>query len=188
MKISENTFVTLQYKLHVKNEQGELEMMEETTPEKPLEFFFGLGMMLPKFEEHLAGKATDDTFEFVLSPEEAYGQFDPEAIIDLDRSVFEVEGKIDESRIYVGAIVPLMDNQNNRINAEIKAISDDKIKIDLNHPLVGETLYFSGKINAVRVPTDEELAGMQHQGGCDSCSGCGDGGCSDGGCSDGGCC
>ena len=73
MKISENKLVTLQYKLYVKNDNNELELMEETTEKEPLRFFYGMGMMLPKFEENLLGLSVGDKFNFTLTAEEAYG-------------------------------------------------------------------------------------------------------------------
>ena len=37
---------------------------------KALEFIFGVGSLLPKFEEYIKGKEVGDSFEFTLSPEE----------------------------------------------------------------------------------------------------------------------
>ena len=53
MQISNNKLVTIEYKLYVKNNDGSLEIMEETSSEAPLKYIHGAGMMLPKFEEAL---------------------------------------------------------------------------------------------------------------------------------------
>ncbi len=183
MTIENNKLVTVMYKLHVKQEDGEMELMEETTPEQPLKYFHGLGMMLPKFEEKLAGLKEGDTFEFMLATADAYGEYEDESIVDLPRNIFEIDGKLDEERVFEGAVVPLMDNEGNRINAEIVEIKADTIQVDFNHPLAGEDLYFSGSIVSIEQPSDEELARLTQPscgGGC-SCDSCGcDGGC--GGC------
>lgn len=170
MKISENKLVTLQYQLYVKAETGEKELMEETSADQPLVFFYGMGMMLPKFEEHLSGKAVGDTFDFMIPAEEAYGQYEEENIVDLPRNIFEVEGQIDTEAIFPGAIVPLVDSEGQRINAEVVEVLDNAVKVDFNHPLAGEDLYFTGTVENVTEPTEEELKAMQ--GGCGSC-GCG---------------
>lgn len=186
MKISENLLVALDYKLYVKDEDGNMELMEETETNQPLRFFYGMGMMLPKFEEQLANLNESDTFEFSLACEDAYGEYDEASIVDLPRNIFEIDGKIDENSVYPGAIVPLIDSEGQRINAEVVEVKDNAVTVDFNHPLAGEDLYFSGKVLEVKEPTEEDLRAMS--GGC----GCGcddndcEGGCS-GGCS-GGCC
>lgn len=180
MKIESNTLVILQYKLNVKNEEGNLELWEETTPEQPLQYIHGLGMMLPKFEENLAGLTDGDKFEFMIPVAEAYGEYDDENVIDLPKQIFLIDGKFDSETVCEGAIVPLVDSEGNRINAEVVSVAEDSVKVDLNHPLAGEDLYFSGKIVSVTRPTDEELQAMMHPHGCGGCHGgdCGDGCCS----------
>ena len=84
--------------------------------------------------------------------------------------------------VAVGKSVPMMSSNGERLNGIVLDLSDDAVKMDFNHPLAGEDLYFSGTILEVRQPSDEELARML-SGGC----GCGDGGCHDGGCHDDGC-
>lgn len=194
MKISENKLVTLLYKLSVKSEKGELELMEETSTEEPLKYFHGMGMMLPKFEQHLEGLTVGDEFDFMIDVEDAYGEYDNESIVDLPKDIFFIDGKFDDEKVFAGTIVPLVDNEGNHINAEVVEVMEDKVKVDFNHPLAGEALYFTGKILEVSQPTDEELHAMMHHSCGGGCS-CGDGGCcggdsdcGDGGCSCGGCC
>ena len=93
MKISENKLVILQYKLSVKTENGELELMEETTPEQPLQYFHGMGMMLPKFEENLEGLGEGDKFDFMIPVVDAYGEYEEESVIELPKNIFMIDGK-----------------------------------------------------------------------------------------------
>ena len=184
MKIAENTLVTLEYRLSVKNENGELELMEETSPENPLRFFYGLGMMLPSLEEHIAGLEPGDSFEFMIPTADAYGEVDDDKIVELTRDSFEVEGEIDSEKVYQGAIVTLLDAEGNRLNDEDLEVKDSGVVVDFNHPLAGDDLYFTGKILTVEQPSEEELqALMSHSCGCSG--GCGDGCDSD--CNSGGC-
>ncbi|ODT56064.1 MAG: peptidylprolyl isomerase [Paludibacter sp. 47-17] len=180
MKITANKSVSAEYELFVDGEnEGELELMEKATTQQPLSFIYGVGMMLPKFEEHLFGLATGDKFEFTLNVEDAYGEYEDANVIDLDRSIFEVDGKLDEKVIFAGNVVPLMDSEGNRLNAQVVEVSATAVKVDLNHPLAGETLHFKGSILEVHEATEEELnAIFGGGGGC----GCGSGGC---GCDDG---
>jgi FKBP-type peptidyl-prolyl cis-trans isomerase SlyD len=180
MKITSNKSVSAEYELYVDGEtEGELELMEKATAEQPLNFIYGVGMMLPKFEENLFGLAVGDTFDFIINNEEAYGPYEDENVLDLDRSIFEIDGKLDTEMVFEGNVVPLMDNEGHRINAQVVEVTDTHVKVDLNHPLAGENLHFKGKVLEVREATEKELnALMGTGGGC----GCGSGGCGDNGC------
>ena len=179
MKITANKSVSAEYELYVDGEtQGELELMERATSEQPLSFIYGVGMMLPKFEENIFGLATGDKFDFTIENEDAYGPYEDENVLDLDRSIFEIDGKLDEEVVFEGNVVPLMDNEGHRINAQVVEVTDTHVKVDLNHPLAGENLHFKGSILEVREASEKELAALQGGGGC----GCGSGGCGDEGC------
>ena len=179
MKITANKSVSAEYELYVDGEtEGELELIERATAEQPLSFIYGVGMMLPKFEENIFGLATGDKFDFTIENEDAYGPYEDENVLDLDRSIFEIDGKLDEEVVFEGNVVPLMDNEGHRINAQVVEVTDTHVKVDLNHPLAGENLHFKGSILEVREASEKELAALQGGGGC----GCGSGGCGDEGC------
>ncbi len=131
--------------------------------------------MLEAFEKNLDGLAEGDSFDFVLTPDEAYGEYDDEAIVDLPRNIFEQDGKLNEEVIFEGNMVPMMDTNGNRLNGSVVEVKDDIVKMDFNHPLAGETLNFSGKVLTVRESTPEEIAALfaPPQGGCGCGSGCG---------------
>ena len=182
MKITANKSVSAEYELYVDGEvEGELELMEKATEQQPLNFVYGVGMMLPKFEENLFGMQVGDKFDFVINCEEAYGEYDDDSVLDLERSIFEIDGKLDEEMIFEGNVVQLMDSEGNRVNAQIVSVSDSHVKVDLNHPLAGENLHFKGSVLEVREATEKELAALMG-GGCGSGCGCGDGGCESGSC------
>ena len=173
MKISTHKFVSLAYDLNV-GEENEKELMERATADHPLEFIFGTGSMLEAFEKNLEGLSEGDNFDFVLSTEQAYGEYDDDNVMDLPRNIFEVDGKIDEKVVFEGNIVPMMDANGNRLNGSVVALKDDFVTMDFNHPLAGEALHFSGKVNGVREASAEEIAALTMSLGC-GC-GCGDSG------------
>jgi len=190
MKITANKSVMAEYELYVNGElEGAQELMEKATVQEPLKFIYGVGMMLPKFEENLFGLQVGDTFDFTINNEDAYGEYDDDSVLDLERSIFEIDGKLDEEMIFEGNVVPLMDNEGNRVNAQVVTITDTHVTVDLNHPLAGENLHFKGSVLEVREATEKELASLNSGGGCGcGCgeSGCGDG-CGEGNCNDGAC-
>ena len=184
MEISKNTMVTLTYDLRVDDSNGE--MVEQATQENPLQFLYGVGMMLPKFEANLLGVKQGDSFEVKLEKADAYGEVNPDALVDLPKHVFEVDGKVDYELIKVGNTVPMMSSNGQRLNGVVLELTDDVVKMDFNHPLAGEDLFFKGSVLEVREASEEEIAQILNgSGGC----GCGSGGCGsdDGGCNDGSC-
>lgn len=175
MKIGKNKMVSLTYDLHYDDAEGE--MIEQATSEKPLSFVFGTGLMLPKFESYLDGLEAGNPFEISLQDVDAYGELDENAIVDLPKHIFFIDGEFDEEMIAEGNTVPMMSTSGQKLNGLVLEITDDTVKMDFNHPLAGETLFFKGQILEVREATDDEIAATLG-GGC----GCGSGGCGSGGC------
>ena len=191
MIVENEKVVTATYEMFVDGENGQEELMERATTDHPLVYCHGLGMMLPKFEEALAGKQKGDKFDFRIDHTDAYGEYDEEGVLDLDKKMFfNGDGEFDSERVYVGAIVPMNTVDGQVVNAQILEISKDKVTIDLNHPLAGENLHFVGEILDLRDVTSAELDALRHPHKCGGCHGscnssCGDscgncGGC--GGC------
>lgn len=175
MKISTNKFVSLTYDLNV-GEGAERELMERATVENPLEFIYGTNSMLEAFEKNIDGLSEGDNFDFQLTPDQAYGEYDDEHVVDLPRNIFEVDGKLDEKVVFEGNIVPMMDANGNRMNGSVVEVKDDIIKMDFNHPLAGETLHFTGNVTSVREASPEEIAALfaPQGGGCGCGCGCGE--------------
>ena len=175
MKIESNRMVTLTYDLHV-GEGEERELMEQTTVDRPLQFIYGANMMLDAFERELKGLGEGDTFSFTLTPEEAYGEYEEERVIELPKKIFEIDGKIDTNVVFEGNTLPMMDSSGNRLMGSVVEIEGDTVTMDFNHPLAGETMHFDGQVLSVREATAQEMA-MMLSGGCSDCSACGPEGC-----------
>jgi FKBP-type peptidyl-prolyl cis-trans isomerase SlyD len=175
MKISEDKFVSLTYDLTVE-ENGEKELMERATKEHPLSFMYGMGMMLDAFEKNVEGLQVGDKFAFTLRPEEAYGEYIEENVVELPKKIFEIDGEFDEARIVEGETLPMMDAHGNRMMGSILEIKADVVVMDFNHPLAGETLHFDGEVIDVHEATAEEIAALTNPHGgcnCDSCDSAG---------------
>ena len=178
MRISKNKFVAVTYDLNV-GEGSERELMERATKENPLKFIFGTGM---------------DTFDFSLTPEQAYGERNEDHVMELPKHIFEIDGKFDSEHIKEGETVPMMSSDGNRMNGSVLEVKDDIVVMDFNHPLAGEMLHFSGEVIDVHDPTEEEITELNRlmSGGCGGCCDCGDDACGghehgNGDCCGGGC-
>lgn len=183
MKIANNKYVAVSYDLNV-GEGDERELMEKATAELPLKFVFGMGMMLPAFEKALEGLEEGADFHFTIKPEDAYGEFREDYVVELSKDLFKVDGKFDVEMVKEGNTIPMVNANGDHMNGSVLAVEEKVVVMDFNHPLAGETLHFDGKVIDVHEATAEEIAALTAPvGGCGGCSGCG-GGCGD---HDGGC-
>ena len=156
MQITKNTVVSLSYILKRDDANGEI--IEETKAGDPLMFLYGNGQMLPKFEEHLSSLSTGDNFEFTLSSADAYGEMDQDAIIDLEKSIFTVDGKTDDEMLSIGNVIPMRDDQGHMLQGIVVSVTNDLVRMDFNHPMAGNTLHFKGNVIEVREASAEELS------------------------------
>ena len=87
--------------------------------------------------------------------------------------MFCVDGRFDQEHIYVDAIIPLQNEDGNHFYGRVVEIGDQQVKVDLNHPLAGETLHFEGTILENREATEQEIQHLiKHlSGGCGGCGG-----------------
>ena len=179
MKITNHSVVELIYDLNVDGQ-----IVDHTTKEKPLDFIQGVGSLLEKFESNIEGLEPGDKFAFTLTPKEAYGEIEQERIIDLPKEAFSVNGTIREDLLVAGKSVPMMTASGGVIAGLILEVKEDTVKMDLNHPMAGKTLNFSGEILSVREATEKELEEGLHgefihsncgchgeEGGCNGCGG-----------------
>lgn len=158
MQVAKNKVVSLTYELQVDDENGEKTLVEKVEKDQPLVFLFGAGSMLPEFEKNLDGKSAGDTFAFSIDPENGYGEFDEEAVVDLPKDIFKVDDKIEEGMLEVGNVIPMTDQQGHRLQGRVVEVMDDAVTMDFNHPLAGMDMHFAGQIVNVRSATLEEIS------------------------------
>lgn len=153
MTIDKNHVVALHYTLNAIEENGEKTFIEKTDAENPFTFLYGVGMMLPKFEEQLQGLVAGDQKSFTIVPEEGYGDRDDNAKTQLPIDMFAESGLPP-----IGAILPLQDAQGNHVNAMVLEVTATDVIVDLNHPMAGKTLHFDIEVAATRPATEDELS------------------------------
>ena len=185
-KVAPGMYVELGYDLYEIAPDGTQVTVHQTNADEPECIIFGVteGVLEP-LEKALDGLQVGETFDVTVTSDKAFGPYDKEKVVDLDREIFVVDGKFDSETVKVGAAVPMMTSEGYRIMGRVLNISGDKVTMDFNHPLAGRDVRFCGKVLNVRPATEEELHPVHHCGcGCDhghdDC-GCGDDHC---GCGD----
>lgn len=184
MDKKKNYRIGVDYKLYTINKDGET-LEEETSREEPFRFLSGFSMVLDDFEKAVGDLAVGEAFDFTVPVERAYGEYDERGRIDLDRSLFEVDGKFDDKNIKAGNVVPLQNDEGRRFMATVVSV-DNQVHLDLNHPLAGKQLHFVGTVVEREEASAKEIQAVAaHLAG--ECGGCGgDCGSCGGGC-EGGC-
>ena len=173
MKIAKNTVASLSYTLEVEGR-----IADQAGSEAPLEYIHGTGMLIPRFEEEVEGKEPGETFAFTLSPEEGYGEYHAEYLVNIPKEAFAIDGQIQESLLAIGRVIPMLNQEGQVVQGVVADVKEDSVVMDFNHPMAGKTLNFSGKVEAVREATEKELLEGLHgeylpQEGCHGkCGGC----------------
>jgi len=152
LTVAANRVVSLSYTLLLSN--GEL--ADEADAENPLLFIHGIGQTLEAFDSQLDGMKVGDKFAFALSAENAYGESNPNFVVDLPLNIFEGPD-VPADILSVGATLPMQDQDGNPMDGRVLEIGTETVKMDFNHPLAGEELHFKGEILEVREATAEEL-------------------------------
>lgn len=149
--------VAVHYTLNEGTAEGQL--VESTNGGEPLAFIYGVGMMIPAFEANLAGLSIGDTFAFGIPAAQAYGEYDANALEEVPKQIFEYEGKIPDGLLEIGNVLPLQDQEGNRMQGMVASVGLDKVKLDFNHPMAGVDLFFTGHVEGLR---DAEPSEIEH--------------------------
>lgn len=178
METNGNKYIEVDYELFVPNEKGNFDLVEKTSKEHPFGFVTGLGFALDAFEQHVQSLAIGDLFDFTIPVDDAYGEFSEEHVVELQKDIFNIDGKFDETRIYPGNVIPLANADGNRFDGIVKEVRDDVVIVDLNHPLAGKPLHFKGHVVSSHSATNKEVSEFLNKmnGGenCDCCEKDGD--------------
>lgn len=146
MKIARNTVVTLDYRV---SDPTGLVLDEGTAPLTYLHG--GYGDLFANIETALDGKAVGQTVKVNLLPEDAFGLYEKELVLEEDRADFPAD-------IAVGMQFELANADDDEETLyRVVGFDDDKVVLDGNHPLAGQALVFTCTIAAVRAASAAEI-------------------------------
>ena len=124
LTVGKDVVVGLAYTLYVEN------AVEDSAPASdPLEYIHGHGNLISGLEKELEGMAIGDKKNVTIEPEEAYGEYDPENVIELERSLFPADFPIEKGRM-----VPLEDDQGNHLHSYILGEAVEVLRFRHPHP------------------------------------------------------
>lgn len=140
------------------------EVFDSSDDGQPLKFTVGQGQLIEGFDKAVVGMAPGEKKTVTVTPDEGYGQVMEERKIDMPW-----DNVPDDMELKEGMAVQLADQQGNPIPALVSELSDQAVKLDLNHPLAGKTLIFDIEVKETGLTPDPQCG--TDPDGCGSCSG-----------------
>jgi len=149
-KVESGHYVSVHYKGTL--EDGEV--FDSSEDRHPLEVQMGGGQVIAGFEKALMGMALNEKKAITLDPEQAYGNRDESLTHSFERSEIPAEMNVE-----VGQTVALSSPEGQQVPAQIIEADDQKVVVDLNHPLAGQTLTFDIEIVGISDSPTQQAAG-----------------------------
>jgi FKBP-type peptidyl-prolyl cis-trans isomerase 2 len=132
MKVTKGRKVVVHYR-------GTLDGGEEfdsSEGREPLEFVVGDGDLIPGFEKALLGMEAGQKKKVTLEPEDAYGAYEDQLVIEGPRNAFP------EGELQVGQSYTVHLHGGEEAIGRVLRIEKDTVALDFNHPLAGKRLTF----------------------------------------------
>ena len=150
LAVRDDLVVSLDYSLSL--EEGTV--IDTSHGNEPLEYLHGRGQIIPGLEKALYGMVVGEEKQVTVEPANGYGEVDAE-----DNVLMPLESIPPDVALEIGESIYVRDSDSDEeYQAFIAEIGAESVKLDFNHPLAGQTLFFDVKIEGLRAPTSEELA------------------------------
>jgi FKBP-type peptidyl-prolyl cis-trans isomerase SlyD len=146
--IADGKVINLSYTL--KNSAGKL--LDRADPGEPFSYLHGAQQIVPGLENALTGLKVGDKKQVTVQPKEGYGEVNDSLKLVVSRAQFPKEAELEE-----GMQFETHSDDGQGIVFTVEKIEEDKVHIDGNHPLAGETLHFDIEVLGVRDATGEEM-------------------------------
>lgn len=146
-RIEKDVVVGINYRLTV--DDGTL--VDSTDDRGPMEYLHGHGNLIPGLEAALEGKELGSELSVTFAPDEGYGVHEPDKIVEVTKEQLGFEPE-------VGTVVAAQLPDGREQHLLIAEIEGDKVTLDGNHPLAGQTLHFEVSVASLREATSDELS------------------------------
>jgi len=112
-------------------------VFETTVGQGPVEIPLGKNYMLSGIEKAVVGMNEGDSKTLTLQPDEAYGEIDPELTMVVAKT--DLPAGLEIKR---GVTIMSENEDGSELPLTIKSIRGDKVTLDANHPMAGQTVKF----------------------------------------------
>lgn len=137
-------------KVHYNGRLTSGETFDSSAGREPLEFEVGSGTVIKGFDDGVTGMKVGEKKTVNIPAEQAYGEKNPDMVIDYPRAQFpeHIDLKVGEQLVMSSA-------SGQQFQVRIAEIKEDVVLLDANHPLAGEELIFD--IELVEIIGDQPL-------------------------------
>ncbi len=133
----------------IKDDNGEL--LDSTSDTDPLRYVHGGNKLLRGLQEALEGKSPGDTVKVTLTPDQAYGEHDPDNTMNLEAPLFDTSAGLSPGMQFE------IQTETGPKLVTVLTVDGHEVVVDLNHPLAGKTLHIEATINGIREAELHEL-------------------------------
>ena len=147
-KVDDGQVVYMDYVLKVDGK-----VVDSSEAGNPLQFIQGMGHIIPGLEHELYDMKIGENKKVVVLPKDGYGEVDAEAFMDVPRDSFPTDVPLEK-----GTELELREQSGHTMLARIDTVSDENIRLNMNHPLAGKELHFDVTISGLRPATEEEVS------------------------------
>ena len=136
--------------VHYTGKLSDGEEFDSSRYEDPLKVEIGAGQLIQGFEDGLMGMSIGESKTVIIPPDQAYGLRHEEMVraVTLDQLPDGLE-------VQEGMVLESTDQQGHSVELRVTQIDGDKVVLDMNHPLAGETLTFDIEVVEIIKNTDE---------------------------------
>jgi FKBP-type peptidyl-prolyl cis-trans isomerase 2 len=111
------------------------EQIDSSETNGPLRFRVGEWQGLRGLGSRLVGLRAGDERLIRLSPAEAFGEWDPSAVLTMRQATLDSEGRLED-----GMTLRVETVDGSKALCRVYRLTDERVALDFNHPLAGEPL------------------------------------------------
>ncbi|TVR90129.1 MAG: peptidylprolyl isomerase [Spirochaetaceae bacterium] len=145
--IEENKIV----QIHYEGTLADGSVFDSSEGREPLEFIYGVGMVIPGLEDGLRGMSVGERANIEVAYADAYGPYRDEGRVEYPRDQIDPSIPLEEGMMLQGQ------GPQGPIPVTVLEVHEETVLLDFNHPFAGQDLFFEVDIISIREATEEEL-------------------------------
>ncbi len=146
-QVERNSRVTLHYRLGLTDDS----VLEDNFDDEPMTVNLGRGEMAEGLELALLGLREGEEQTIDIGPDLAFGHIDDSLLRTLPRAEFDPALELER-----GLIIEFATDEGETLPGTIVDFDSDEVRVDLNHPLAGQTVRYSVRIVSVDNDNDND--------------------------------
>lgn len=131
--------------IHITGRLADGTLIISTQDAEPYTFVVGDEAVLPGITQALIGMRPGESKEITLTPENAFGQWREDLIIQVPRSEL-----VTDEELQPGMGLKIRDASGATFNFLVVEVTPEVVTLDGNHPLAGQTVHFKLDLIGIR--------------------------------------